>query len=512
MGFFANADMPVLLAFLLYLAVMIGIGFYFTNKSKEMKDYFLAGRGLNSWVTAMSAQASDMSGWLLMGLPGAAYATGMGNYWIAIGLAVGTILNWAFVAKPLRRFTEVCGDSITIPQYLQNRFKANSPLVRMVCAAVIFIFFLVYTTSAFVSGGKLFQVVFNIDPANEVYTKAAVVISALIIITYTFLGGFSAVAWTDFIQGLLMVITIVALPIALISATPNFSADMLSSIPKLVAEGADTSGYMSMTSGMRPVDIISNLAWAFGYFGMPHILVRFMAIKDTKSVKKSGIIAVVWVLISLTAAVLVGILGRAYLDSQGTVLDSSSMELIFITTVKRLFPSFLGGIFLSAVLASIMSTADSQLLVTASAVVNDFYTIVVKKEASENKLMWISRIAVVVISVIACILAINPNDSIMGIVSNAWAGFGAAFGPAIVLSLYWKRLTLKGTVSGIIGGAATVIIWEYLLPGIIPAADSLYSIVPGVIVSVLLTVIVSLIDKEPSKEITDMFELAKTEE
>ena len=240
MGFFANADLPVLLAFLLYLAVMLGIGFYFTNKSKKMSDYFLAGRGLNSWVTAMSAQASDMSGWLLMGLPGAAYATGMGNYWIAIGLAIGTILNWAFVAKPLRRFTEVCGDSITIPQYLQNRFKTDSPVVRMVCAVVIFIFFLVYTTSAFVSGGKLFQVVFNIDPTNETYTKAAVIISALIIIIYTFLGGFNAVAWTDFVQGMLMVITIVALPIALISNTPGFSSEMLNSIPKIVSEGGDT--------------------------------------------------------------------------------------------------------------------------------------------------------------------------------------------------------------------------------------------------------------------------------
>lgn len=508
MGFFANVDVPVLIAFVLYLCIMLGIGFYFSNKSKKLSDYFLAGRGLGSWVTAMSAQASDMSGWLLMGLPGAAYATGMGNYWIAIGLAIGTILNWAFVAKPLRRFTEVCGDSITIPQYFQNRFKSDSPIVRMVCAIVIFIFFLVYTTSAFVSGGKLFQVVFNIDPNNDTYSKAAIIISALIIVTYTFFGGFNAVAWTDLIQGLLMVVTIVILPIALIVNTPDFSVELLENTPKMVAEGADTSGFMSMFSGRSAVSIISDLAWAFGYFGMPHILVRFMAIKDTKEVKKSGIIAVVWVLISLTAAVLVGVLGRVYLDSQNTVLDAASMELIFITTVKRLFPSFLGGIFLSAVLASIMSTADSQLLVTASAVVNDFYTIVVKKETSEKKLMWISRISVMAISVIACILALNPNDSIMGIVSNAWAGFGAAFGPAILLSLYWKRLTIKGTVAGIIGGAGTVLIWEYVLPDSL-AITSLYSIVPGIIVSLILTIAVSLADKEPSKEVQEMFDLAK---
>lgn len=509
MGFFANVDVPVLIAFLLYLAGMLAIGFYFSNKSKKMSDYFLAGRNLGGWVTAMSAQASDMSGWLLMGLPGAAYATGMGNYWIAIGLGIGTILNWILVAKPLRRFTEVCGDAITIPQYLQNRFKANSPLIRVVCAIVIFVFFLVYTTSAFVSGGKLFQVVFNIDPTNETYTKAAVIISALIIITYTFMGGFNAVAWTDFVQGILMFVTIVALPIALISNTPNFSADLLNSTQKIVAEGADASGYMSLTSNMSGIDIISNLAWAFGYFGMPHILVRFMAIKDTKEVKKSATIAIVWVVISLTAAVLIGILGRVYLDSQSVALSSAEQELIFIKTVKMLFPSFLGGIFLSAVLASIMSTADSQLLVTASAVVNDFYTVVVKKEASEKKLMWISRIAVMLVSVIACILALNPNDSIMGIVSNAWAGFGAAFGPAILFSLYWKRLTLKGTAAGIIGGAATVLIWEYILPDAVTMG--LYSIIPGVIVSVLLTVIVSLIDKEPSEEVQKLFETAKSE-
>lgn len=509
MGFFANVDVPVLIAFLLYLAGMLAIGFYFSNKSKKMSDYFLAGRNLGGWVTAMSAQASDMSGWLLMGLPGAAYATGMGNYWIAIGLGIGTILNWILVAKPLRRFTEVCGDAITIPQYLQNRFKANSPLIRVVCAIVIFVFFLVYTTSAFVSGGKLFQVVFNIDPTNETYTKAAVIISALIIITYTFMGGFNAVAWTDFVQGILMFVTIVALPIALVSNTPNFSADLLNSTQKIVAEGADASGYMSLTSNMSGIDIISNLAWAFGYFGMPHILVRFMAIKDTKEVKKSATIAIVWVVISLTAAVLIGILGRVYLDSQSVALSSAEQELIFIKTVKMLFPSFLGGIFLSAVLASIMSTADSQLLVTASAVVNDFYTVVVKKEASEKKLMWISRIAVMLVSVIACILALNPNDSIMGIVSNAWAGFGAAFGPAILFSLYWKRLTLKGTAAGIIGGAATVLIWEYILPDAVTMG--LYSIIPGVIVSVLLTVIVSLIDKEPSEEVQKLFETAKSE-
>ncbi|MGN0586023.1 MAG: sodium/proline symporter PutP [Oscillospiraceae bacterium] len=503
MGFFDNADVPVLVAFAVYLLMMLGIGFYFTNKSKKMSDYFLAGRGLNSWVTAMSAQASDMSGWLLMGLPGAAYASGMGNYWIAIGLAIGTILNWAFVAKPLRRFTEAAGDSITIPQYLQNRFKANSPVVRLVCAAVIFIFFLVYTTSAFVSGGKLFQVVFNIDTTNVTYTKMAVIISAVIIVAYTFLGGFNAVAWTDLIQGLLMIMAIVALPIALISSIQNFSPEMIAETAKLGSD--DTTGYASLFAGHSANSIISDLAWALGYFGMPHILVRFMAIKDAKSVKKSAIIAIVWVIISLAAAVLIGILGRVYFErTVGQNLTAAEYELVFIMAVKHMFPSALAGVFLSAVLASIMSTADSQLLVTASAVVNDFFKVIVKKEVSDKALMWISRGTVMVVSVIACILALDPKDSIMGIVSNAWAGFGAAFGPAILLSLYWKRLTLKGTVAGIIGGAGTVLLWDNILH----LGGVMYSIVPGFVVSIILTVVVSLIDKEPSDEVKKLFDEA----
>ncbi len=506
MGFFQNADPLVLVAFIGYLAIMLAIGFYFSNKSKNMNEYFLAGRGLNSWVTAMSAQASDMSGWLLMGLPGAAYATGMGNYWIAIGLAIGTILNWAFVAKPLRRFTEAAGDSITIPQYLQNRFKTDSPIVRLVCAVVIFIFFLVYTVSAFVSGGYLFQVVFDIDTSNEMFTKIAVIASALIIIAYTLMGGFSAVAWTDFIQGLLMFIAIIALPIALIRNIDNFSLDMINETQKIVAEGENAAGFASLFENRSGNAIISDLAWALGYFGMPHILVRFMAIKDAKSVKKSAIIAIIWVLISLGAAVFIGILGRLYLDGQGITLASAEQELIFIKVVKMLFPGIFAGIFLSAVLAAIMSTADSQLLVTASAVANDFFKVVAKKDVSEKTTMWVSRGAVIAISVIACILALDPKDSIMGIVSNAWAGFGAAFGPAIILSLYWKRLTLKGTVAGIIAGAGTVLLWDNILH----LGGIMYSIVPGFAASILLTVIVSLIDKAPSKEVLEIFEKAKT--
>lgn len=291
MGIFKNADPMVLVSFIVYLAIVLAIGFYFSNKSKKMGDYFLAGRGLNSWVVAMSAQASDMSGWLLMGLPGAAYLAGLCNYWTAIGLTLGTTLNWIFVAKRIRKFTYVAGDSITIPQYFQNRFKSDSPVVRIVCAAFIFIFFLVYTCSAFVTGGKLFQQIFK---TGNNYGDAAIIISAVIIVTYTFLGGFNAVAWTDLIQGLIMIVAIVALPITLIFKMPDLSLDTLKNIVVLSPDSAtntigETSGFMALFTGTSAAGIISSLAWGLGYFGMPHIIVRFMAIKNSKMIKKSAI-------------------------------------------------------------------------------------------------------------------------------------------------------------------------------------------------------------------------------
>ena len=515
MGIIKNVEMSVIVSFVIYLGLMLGIGFYFSNKSKKMNDYFLADRQLNSWVVAISAQASDMSGWILMGLPGAAYIAGLCNYWIAIGLTVGTALNWIFVAKRLRKFTYIAGDSITIPEYFQNRFKSTSPVVRVVCAAFIFIFFLVYTCSAFVTGGKLFQVVFN---TGNNYGQTAIIISAVIIVTYTFFGGFNAVAWTDLIQGLLMIVVIVALPIAIIVKSPDFS---LGSLKDILILSLDTkanpniisgkSGFMSLTSGQTFSGVISSLAWGLGYFGMPHILVRFMAIKNSKMIKKSATIAITWVVLSLFAAVLIGILGRNYLGNElyaindaGNLVNNS--ELVFVKLFKRLLPKVFIGIFLSAVLAAIMSTADSQLLVTASAVVNDFYSIVINKKASDKKLMWISRITVMMVSVIACILALQNNKSIMNIVSNAWAGFGAAFGPAILFSLYWKRVTLKGTVAGIIGGGGTVLIWTYLLKW----DANLYSIIPGFIISSILTVVISLVDKKPSKEVEELFDTAIT--
>lgn len=503
MDIFKNADPGTLIAFAVYMIAMILIGVYFSNKSKKMGDYFLAGRGLNSWVVALSAQASDMSGWLLMGLPGAAYISGMCNYWIAIGLTIGTILNWTLVAKRLRKFTYVAGDSITIPEYLQKRFKSSSPVIRVVCAIVIFMFFLVYTSSAFKAGGTLFRVVFNVD---ESYSAIAIIFTAFIIVLYTLLGGFNAVAWTDLVQGLLMIVTIIALPIAIIIYTPSIASDLNS----INAASGDT--YFSLFKGQSVTGILSNLGWALGYFGMPHILVRFMAIKNSKMIKKSATIAIIWVIISLGLAVLIGIFGRAYLDSQSVILDASTSEEIFIRTASMLFPNVIGGIFLSAVLASIMSTADSQLLVTASAVASDFYNAVLNKKASDKHLMWVSRIAVMAISVAACVLALFGDKNIMGIVSIAWAGFGAAFGPAIIFSLYWKRLTMKGTVCGIITGGAVVVLWEYIFPlvSFLKPLTALYSIFPGFILATAVTIIVTLLDKKPSAEVEQLFDDALT--
>ncbi|MBC8545824.1 sodium/proline symporter PutP [Clostridiaceae bacterium NSJ-31] len=487
-------------AFVLYMALMLGIGVYFFSKSKNISDYFLGGRQLGSWVTALSAQASDMSGWLLMGLPAAAYMSGISAGWIAIGLGVGTYLNWKIVASRLRRYTEVSGDSITIPEYLQNRFQSKSTVVRSICAVIIFVFFLIYTASAFNAGATLFEHLFGWD-----YTMALTV-GAVIIIAYTFLGGFFAVCWTDFIQGMMMFVAIVVVPIVAMVQTPGFSVALL--------EDLGGQGFLSMVRGpegsVPMTTIISSLAWGLGYFGMPHILTRFMAIKSSDLIKKSRIIAMVWVAISLTAAVAVGVFGHAYLSSIGVAYESSkAAEVVFMDLVTRLTPGFIAGVLLSAIMAAVMSTADSQLLVTASAVSNDFYKALFRKNASDKELMWVSRGAVIAIAVVAYIIALDPNNSVMGLVSYAWAGFGAAFGPVILLSLFWKRMTLTGAVAGMVSGGVTVLIWESLK---LEAATGLYSLVPGFAIALALVIVVSLLTKAPSEEVVSQFEAVKKTE
>ena len=511
----------VLCAFIAYMIIMIVIGFVCSKGNKNNEDYFLGGRNLGSWTAAMSAQASDMSGWLLMGLPGAVYLAGTGEAWIAVGLLIGTILNWYIVSARLRKYTIVAGNSLTIPSFFKNRYRDHKNIIKIVSASIIAVFFTVYTASAFSSGAKLFATLFsNSASGDENYNQVYVIgliVAAVVILVYTFMGGFKAVCTTDLIQGLMMIVAILSVPVlayAILTFDTSFSSALAA---KGVEQPAQFLNFFVNGDGtpVSAVSIISNLAWGLGYFGMPHILVRFMAVKSNEEIKKSRKIAVVWVIISLTASCLIGLIARGYLTAQ---LDDATSESVFIRTIQQIFSGngvliFIGGIFLCGILAAIMSTADSQLLVTASAVSEDLYKGAVKKNASEKSSLLVGKIAVAVVAVIAFFIALNPKSSIMGLVSDAWAGFGSAFGPVVLLALFWKRSTLAGAISGMATGALTVIVWDYL-PLVNGAtlykATNLYSLVLGFALALIVNIIVSLIAKKPSKEIQDEFDSIKS--
>lgn len=481
-----NDSLVILVVFILYLGLMLGIGIYYYKKTSDLSDYVLGGRGLGSWVTAMSAQASDMSGWLLMGLPGAAYLSGMGAMWIALGLGVGTYLNWQFVAKRLRKYTEIAGNSLTLSSYFGNRFRDKNNTLRIVSSIIIVFYFSVYTASGFVAGGKLFSTVFGLD-----YTLA-LTIGAIVIVSYTFLGGFMAVSTTDFIQGIVMFLAVVIVPI--VGITTN--GLNLESFRTLNAEFLNPFTNID-GEAIGLIAIVSSLAWGLGYFGQPHILVRFMAIKSSSQIKASKRIAMTWVIISLAAAIIVGMVGSIIIPE--TLTDS---EQVFMVMIDLLIPTIIAGVFLSAVLAAIMSTADSQLLVTASAFSEDLYKTIINKKATQKQLLMISRMTVLAISITAYIIALNPESSVLDIVANAWAGFGAAFGPVILFSLFWKRMTKTSAVAGMIVGAGTVFIWNRLSGGIF----DLYEIVPAFALACMVIVAVSLLGKEPSQEIQREFD------
>lgn len=465
----------IILAFAIYLGVMMYIGIYYYRKSRNLSDYILGGRKLGPWITSMSAEASDMSGWMLMGLPGFAYSTGISAIWIAIGLAGGTWLNWAFVSKRLRNHTEVANNSLTIPDYLKNRFRDTTKILPIVSAIFIIIFFLIYTSSGFVAGGKLFTTIFGLD-----YT-VSLLITAGVVIFYTFLGGFLAVSWTDFIQGTMMFFAILLIPIAA-AFTLNGPINTAHLIATEFPQGLSIWGPEADTYTLV-IGIISSVAWGLGYFGQPHILVRFMAISDARELKKATNIAMVWVVISLIAAVMVGLVGKVFLS---TPLAGADVEKVFLVMNEELFPPFVAGLVWSAVLAAIMSTASGQLLVTASSVSQDLYKNIVGHRTSDQELVLISRITVLVISAIALWLALDPNSYILTMVAYAWAGFGAAFGPAILLSLFWRRMTLKGCVAGIVVGGLTVLIWKQF------EWFGIYEIVPGFLFSLIAIYVVSL--------------------
>lgn len=488
-----QSNLTIIVIFVLYLVMMLTIGLIAYKKTSNTEDYFLGGRKLGSWVVSLSAQASDMSGWMLMGLPGAAYIAGLEAGWIALGLTIGTYFNWKLVAKRIRNYTEVC-NAITIPQFLGNRYRDEQNILRIVSSLFILIFFLVYTASAFVSGGKLFSTVFGID-----YTLA-LLICAVVVVSYTYAGGFFAVCWTDLIQGILMFIAIVIVPCAAVVSMGGIGAT-IARIESININMLDPFVTLDGTH-ITMITVISSLAWGLGYFGQPHILVRFMGIDNAKSIKKSRLIAMVWVIFSLTAATMVGLLGRVFLTQD---LSNSSGETVYILMVMKILPLIIAGIFLAAILAAVMSTADSQLLVTASAITEDFYKAKLRKNASDKELMIVSRLTVLVVSIIAVLIALNPNNTVLGLVENAWAGFGATFGPIMIFSLFWKRTTKKGAIAGLVTGGVTAIVWRNL-GNIYGGIFSLYEIVPGFILSAIAIYIVSKLDKEPSKEIQDEFD------
>lgn len=484
-------------AFILYFVLVIGIGlmFFFKSSGSGEKDYFLGGRSMGPWVTAMSAQASDMSAWLLMGLPGSVMAFGFGQMWIGIGLAIGTILNWVFVAKRLRRFSKAANDSITLPQYLSNRFMATTKTLQIICAVIFLVCFTVYVASAFVAGSTVLTTVFEGLDAT-----LAMVIFAVIIILYTFLGGFKAVCWTDFFQGILMLIALLAVPIV-VALTQNLDHNALYTVYTNINDG--TEYVFSSTATWQ--DIASGLAWGLGYFGMPHILVRFMSIEKPSMVKKSAIVASIWVVLSLGAALLMAYYGRMMLGAE--LLPNGMQKIVFIVLARKLFPVFIAGLLMSAIVAASMSTADSQLLVASSSFTSDIYKPIFRKNASDKEVLWIGRGVVLVVSVIAYVIASSKGSgaqAIMNLVENAWAGFGSSFGPVVLLSLFWKRTTYKGAIAGVVGGATIDVLWLIFLSG----PTGIYELLPGFIAGLLCCFVVSMIDKAPSKEVEAIFEKA----
>ncbi|WP_257350703.1 sodium/proline symporter PutP [Pseudalkalibacillus decolorationis] len=499
------SDATILLVTLaIYLLGMIVIGIACYKTTNTMSDYVLGGRRLNSWTTALSAQASDTSGWIVMGLPGAAYATGMHAIWLAVGLAIGAYCNWQFIARRLRVYTEAAKDSITIPEFLENRFHDNSHILRIISALIILVFFTVYVASGLVASGKLFEFMFGID------YQIAVLIGAFVVITYTFLGGYLAVSYTDVVQALIILVALIVVPIVIVSQVGGIGAiwNKMGNINPDLLDATKTVGYNfedgvfweTSTEGLGIIGIISLFAWGLGYLGQPHILVRYMGMRSAREVPEARFVAIVWNNITQWGALFVGFAAIVFFTE-----PLADPENAYINMVGILFNPWVAGFMLAAVLAAMMSTVDSQLLVASSALVEDFYRVLFRKEASEKELVWLGRVGVLVISLIALALSYS-GGSVLSIVGYAWAGFGAALGPAMLLSLYWKRTTRTGVLWGMIVGAVTVFVWKNYI------GLGLYEIIPGFVLSLLTIYVVSILKKEPDQSIQDEFDevIAKT--
>ncbi|HDX9635056.1 sodium/proline symporter PutP [Bacillus cereus group sp. MYBK108-2] len=472
----------IMVSLAIYMAGMLYIGYWSYKKTSDLSDYMLGGRGLGPAVTALSAGASDMSGWMLMGLPGAMYATGLSSVWIAIGLLIGAYANYLIIAPRLRTYTEVANDSITIPDFLENRFKDRTKILRFVSAIVILVFFTFYASAGLVSGGRLFENSFNLD------YKIGLFVTVGVVVAYTLFGGFLAVSWTDFVQGCIMFIALVLVPIVAFTDVGGVT-ETFNTIKQVDAS------HLDMFKGTTILGIISFLAWGLGYFGQPHIIVRFMAITSIKDLKTSRRIGIGWMTISIIGAMLTGLIGIAYYAKNNATLQDP--EMVFVTFSNILFHPYITGFLLSAILASIMSSISSQLLVISSAVTEDFYKTFFRRNASDKELVFIGRLSVLVVAMIAVVLAYHPSDTILTLVGYAWAGFGSAFGPAILLSLYWKRTNKWGVLAGMIVGALVVITWVQISS----LKATMYEMVPGFFCSLLTVIVVSLLTKEPVKAI-----------
>ncbi|MCY7295876.1 sodium/proline symporter PutP [Alteromonas sp. a30] len=481
-------DTYTLISLAIYFIAMLGIGLYsYKQSDADVAGFLLAGRKVSPKVTALSAGASDMSGWMLMGLPGAMYISGMSSAWIALGLVIGAFLNYILVAPRLRVYTELA-DALTIPDYFEHRFQDNSHTLRIISSIVIVLFFTLYTSSGVVAGGKLFESAFAMDYYSGLYITTGVVVA------YTLFGGFMAVSMTDFVQGCIMFIALILVPVVAISSMDGVSP-MMQQIESINPD------MLSIFSGMSIVAIISSMSWGLGYFGQPHIIVRFMAIRSEKVIPTARRIGMTWMIVSIIGALGVGLTGVAYINMNQ--LQLGDPETIFIYFSQVLFHPLITGFLLAAILAAIMSTISSQLLVTSSSLAGDLYHRFLRKKASQKELLFMSRLSVVIVAGVAIALAHDRSSSILSLVSNAWAGFGAAFGPLILLSLFWKKMTRASAIAGMISGAITVLIWIYLPLEIAGKTLSahMYEMVPGFIISTLMILLVSKISATPTSEV-----------
>lgn len=489
-----NMSNPTTITFVIYILAMIGIGFAAWRYTKNLSDYILGGRSLGSFVTAMSAGASDMSGWLLLGLPGAVFASGISESWIAIGLTIGAWFNWQFVAGRLRVYTEITRNALTLPDFFTHRFEDTTKILRVIAALVILVFFTIYCASGMVAGARLFEQTFGLSYETALWSGAAATI------LYVFVGGFLAVSWTDTVQATLMIFALLLTPVIVIMNSGGYESAVN------VVNSIDVK-YSDLFNGTTLIGVISLMAWGLGYMGQPHILARFMAISSVSAIPKARRIGMTWMILTLIGAIAVGYFGIAYFaghpDQAAGV--QANHETVFITLSNLLFNPWIAGILLSAILAAVMSTLSCQLLVSSSALTEDFYKAFLRPNASQSELVWVGRFMVLLVAVIAIVIAADPASKVLGLVGYAWAGFGSAFGPVVLLSVLWSRMTRNGALAGMLVGAITVIVWRN------GAWFGLYEMVPGFILATVAIVVFSLLDKAPSLQIQQEFEQMQRE-